>query len=143
MKRVLPIVLLSFMAVACVPQVVVRDYDSSCRVAGQMLREPLSAIDLVEISAPFPRIYADAVRAYQSGIAGIVLSSLGGAGLVGAFVTGFATDTTQTSVRVGLGVDVGLTVGLGLAAIVAAKLGSNAHRRAIEELEQVTRNACP
>jgi hypothetical protein len=143
MKRSLPLALLSFMASACVPQVVVRDYDSSCRVAAQMLREPLSAADLVEISAPFPRIYADAVRAYQSGTAVIALSSLGGAGLIGAFVTGFAANPTLTPVRIGLGVDVGVTVGLGIAALVAAKLGANAHRRAVEELEQVTRNACP
>jgi hypothetical protein len=143
MRPILPIVLLSFMASACVPQVVVRDYDSSCRVAAQMLHEPLTGADLVEISAPFPRIYADAVRAYQSGIAGIVLSSFGAAGLVGAFVTGFAANPTETPVRIGLGVDVGVTLGLGVAAIIAAKLGANAHRRAIEELEQVTRNACP
>jgi hypothetical protein len=143
MKPILIVVLSSFVASGCVPPMVVRDYDSSCRVAAQMLQEPLTAAELVELSAPFPRVYADAVRAYQSGIADIVLTTFGGAGLVGALVTGFAADTTQTPVRIGLGVDVGLTVGFGLADLVTWRVGACARRRAIDSLEQVTRTACP
>jgi hypothetical protein len=143
MTRFLPITLLAFLLTACVPPIVVRDYDSSCRVAAQMMNEPLTGPDLIELTAPFPRIYADAVRAYRARIAAIVLTVFGGAGLVGGFVTGFAADTTNPAVRAALGTDIGVTVALGVGAGIAAWAGGKAHQRALQELERVVRTACP
>jgi hypothetical protein len=128
---------------ACLPTPVVRDRDSACRVARSALRQPLSNADLVELSAPWPRPYQLARRAHQARVAGIVLTALGSAALVGTFVTGFAVDTTQPAARIALYSVVGVTIGLGGGALLAGALAVRARARAYTELDEVTRIECP
>jgi len=127
----------------CLPRPIVRDQDSACRVARSVLRSPLSAADLVEVSAPWPRANRLARRAYHARLAGIVLTAIGGAALVGAFVTGFAADTTQPAPRTALYAVVGTTIGLGGGALLAGTLGVRARTAAYLELDDATRRQCP
>ncbi len=128
---------------ACGPRLVVRDRPSACRVARSMLREPLSAADLVEVSAPFPRANRYARRAYHARLAGIVVTAFGAAGLVGGFVTGFATDTTERAPRIALYSVVGVTIGLGASALLAGTLSLRARINAVRALDEETRAECP
>lgn len=130
-------------AAGCLPRPMPRDPASACRVARSVIRSPLSPADLVEVSAPWPRANQLARRAYHARIAGIVLTALGGAALVGAFVTGFAADTTQPATRIALYSVVGGTIGLGGGALLAGTLGVRAKAAAYLELDDVTRRECP
>jgi hypothetical protein len=140
MRALVPLVLL---ASACIPPIVVRDRETACRVARSAIRAPLSNAELVELSAPWPNAQRLAVRAYHSRNAALALTILGAAGLVGAFVTGFATDTTQPAARIGLYSTVGVTIGLGAGALLAELLEVRAKAAAYREIDDMSRAECP
>jgi len=128
---------------ACTPQIVVRDRMSACRVARSVMRQPLSPADLIEITALFPRANVQAKRAYHARLAALVLTGIGGAALVGSFVTGFAIDTSRPEARTALYATVGGTIGLGAGALLAGFLSLKAKTRAYVELDDATRAECP
>ena len=122
---------------------VVRDREAACRVARSVVHQPLSAVELIDVSAPFPRANKYARRAYHGRMAGLALTGIGAAGLVGGFVTGFATDTSLYAPRVALYSVVGVTIGLGAGALLAGALSLRARNRAVVELDQETKAECP
>jgi hypothetical protein len=128
---------------ACVPGNPMRDRESTCRIARSGLRGNLSPTDLVWTSQYYPVANFYASRAYHARLATIVLTSLGAAGLVGAFATGFAADTSLPPVRAGLYSVVGGTIGLGAGALLSGWMGAKARTRAYVELDAATREECP
>jgi hypothetical protein len=127
----------------CLPTVVIRDREAACRIARTMAHQPLSATQLVEITAPFPVANHYARRAYHARMAGIVLTALGAAGIIGAFVTGFALDTSQPAVRTALYADIGGTIGLGAGALLSGWLTLKGSSQAVLELDAAARAECP
>ncbi len=105
--------------------------------------QPLSGAQLVEVTTPFPVANYYAKRAYHSRLAAIVLTGFGAAGLAGAFVTGFATDTSQNEARIALYSVIGVTIALGGGALLAGSLTLKASNRAVVELDSATRAECP
>ena len=126
----------------CVPQAVVRDEEAACRVARD-LGHSSSTRDLVELTAPFPRAHAHAVRAYQARVATLVMTAFGAAGIGGAFIAGFAVDQTRPEVRTGLYADIGVTLGLGVATLVVGSVYASASRKAVAQLDADVRTTCP
>lgn len=141
--RGIALVLCALSLGACAPQIVVRDRMSACRVARSVMRQPLSPADLIEVTAIFPRANAQARRAYHTRMAALVLTGIGGAALVGAFVTGFALDTSKPDARTALYATVGGTIGLGAGALLAGFLSLKAKTAAYTELDDATRAECP
>ena len=127
----------------CIPRGVVRDEESACRVAASMLHQPMSSAELIEVTATFPRANMYARRAYHARMAALVLTGIGAAGIAGAFVAGFATDTSQYDARVALYSVIGGTIGMGVGALLAGALMLRANARALNELAAATRAECP
>jgi hypothetical protein len=137
------VALVALASVGCMPAIVVRDPVSACRVARSVLRQPLSAADLVEVTATFPRANAQARRAYHGRLAGIVLTGIGAAALLAGLVTGFAADRTEREVAIATYTLVGGALGLGAGALLAGALAGRARTRAYAELDAATRAECP
>ena len=142
-SRAVTLALAACAATGCIPQVVVRDRESACQVARSALRGSLSPGDLVALSQPFPVAHKYARRAWDSRIAIYVLTGIGAAGLAGAFVTGFAVDTSQPAARTALYSVVAGTIGAGAGVLIAAAVASRARIRAVTELDAATREECP
>ncbi len=142
LRAALPVLVFALLG-GCIPQVVTRDRESACRVARSLAQQPLSAVELVQVTTPFPVAHRYARRAYHARMAALVLTGIGAAGLVGAFVTGFATDTSQYEARVALYSVIGVTIGMGGGALLAGSLTLRASTRARNELDAATRAECP
>ena len=137
------VALAALATIGCTPAIVVRDPVSACRVARSVLRQPLSAADLIEVTAVFPRAHAQARRAYHARLAALALTGIGAAALVAGLVTGFTTDRTQPDAAIAIYTLVGGTLGLGAGALLAGALASRARTRAYAELDAATRAECP
>lgn len=131
------------MASGCFRNNLVRDRESTCRVARSAIRGNMSPADLVIASTYYPVANFYARRAYHSRMAVIVVSTIGAAGLIGAFATGFGADTSQPEVRTALYSVVGGTIALGAGALLAGWVGNKARARAYQELDAETLKECP